>query len=148
MKKLLIVIMILALAPIYGITLKAEESNECARSSASSPTVPVWASDVDFGEGTATAQKAICQTETCGNNVSCPAGTQNCQTVERNCLLGERGHVICDGQRSSCEPCPPPTCSLNGSNCISEAWCQAKCLWICNSKQGACGGGKCYCGLI
>ncbi len=111
------------------------------------PTAPAWASS-GRRDGAGAGQKlASCETQSCSTNVSCPAGTTHCGAVERNCLLNEPGHVTCDGQTISCEPCEP-TCHVSGSNCLSEAWCQAKCQRFCNSSEGACGGGKCYCGVI
>lgn len=58
---------------------------------------------------------AFCGTEYCSQNVSCPSGTSGCSAAERDCANNEPGHVVCDGVKSSCEPCPPidPICNFD-----------------------------------
>ena len=55
-------------------------------------------------------EKAACTaTAACGSSttVTCQDNTlpANCTAVDRNCSVGQRGYVMCDGVRKDC-PCP------------------------------------------
>jgi hypothetical protein len=41
-------------------------------------------------------------------DVSCSG--EVCQAVNRNCSIGQRGYVTCDGVTTFCAPCEPPVC--------------------------------------
>jgi hypothetical protein len=59
---------------------------------------------------------ATCEVD-CGDvTVSCTTNSPgNCQAVDRNCAVGERGSVTCNGTTFQCPVCPtdppPPDCS-------------------------------------
>jgi hypothetical protein len=60
-------------------------------------------------------EKALCTaTVSCldGTSVSCQGNnsTTSCKAVDRNCSVGQRGSVTCDGVTTSCPACP---CSLD-----------------------------------
>lgn len=70
-------------------------------------------------------EKALCVAgATCGGySISCSGNnsTTSCQAWDRNCGIGERGHVTCDGVTTWCnEPCPP--------DCNQLEW---NCSWSC-----------------
>jgi hypothetical protein len=73
-------------------------------------------------------EKALCSaTASCGSyNISCEGNnsTASCTAVDRNCDVGQRGRVTCDGVTTLCtEECPgcPP------------GWCddEENCAWNC-----------------
>lgn len=74
-------------------------------------------------------QKALCSaTAACDvGSVSCSGNNSStsCTAVDRNCAVGEPGHVTCDGVTTTCSnPCPPPACDC--------AALQDDCQWNCD----------------
>jgi hypothetical protein len=74
-------------------------------------------------------EKSICSaTAQClPGTVSC-SGNSTCSAVDRNCSIGERGHVTCDGVTTSCPVCCATVCC----QCDQTNDCMACCR---------CGGG-------
>jgi hypothetical protein len=73
----------------------------------------------------AIGEKSLCNatancspgTVTCGGNNS----VTSCSAADRNCNVGERGHVTCDGHTTwcpaACPSCPPTWCTDDCSFC-------------------------------
>lgn len=75
-------------------------------------------------------------TATCGDgaDVSCE-GDSECRAVDRDCSVGQRGFVDCDGNVTRCaEPCPGPTCGDG----ICEAGEEDSCFADCGSQCPPC----------
>lgn len=76
-------------------------------------------------------ENALCQVSaSCGNgySVSCQGNnsTTSCSGWDRNCAIGEQGHVTCDGVTTWCpDVCEPEPCGPD--------WCQGEsdCAWNC-----------------
>jgi hypothetical protein len=59
-----------------------------------------------------------------GSSVSCEDNTDpaNCTSVDRNCAVGEPGHVTCDGNTTWCPTACPCTCDYLESLCSQECY--------------------------
>ncbi len=82
---------------------------------------------VDAAKRPAIGKKALCTaTAACDvGSVSCSGNNSStsCTAVDRNCAVGERGHVTCDGVTTSCaNACPPPACDCASlrSECVQD----------------------------
>jgi hypothetical protein len=74
---------------------------------------------------------------TCTGNNS----TTSCSAADRNCAVGQRGHVTCDGVTTWCnEPCPPD-CDQLESNC---AWNCYPCNYTFSCDPNT-GDSNCHC---
>ncbi len=79
---------------------------------------------------------ANCETGTVTCSVS---GSGTCQAFNRDCSIGERGHVVCNGVTTNC----PTTC---GGGCTPPVWCcqcdqTGDCFACCRCNGG--GPGQC-----
>jgi hypothetical protein len=84
--------------------------------------------------------KALCTaTATCdaGTTISCEGNnsTTSCTAVDRNCDIGRRGHVTCDGVTTSCGICP---CDDTPVCCRCERY--GDCFSCCRCGGGSFGG--------
>jgi hypothetical protein len=78
---------------------------------------------------------ALCDTD---SPVSCPAGTTTCSAVDRNCAVGVRGDVTCDGTKIKClEVCPTPTCDDLRVQCFNHCPCGIR-LFQCSPSVCLC----------
>ncbi len=92
---------------------------------------------VDYG------QQSVCTAEaSCGGDppLSC-SGNSTCSTVDRNCDIGQRGSVTCDGVTTYCPLCPcddtPVCCRCDRyGDCMSCCRCAggtfSSCYAECN----------------
>lgn len=55
---------------------------------------------------------------TCGGSalLACPEGVMDCRAVERNCSIGQRGYLTCDGSTTLCPACPATCTASCGSS--------------------------------
>lgn len=84
---------------------------------------------------------SFCQADcTEGPDVSCSGAT--CSAVNQNCSFGQRGYVVCDGNRIDCPVCPGggggctfmqcrQGCNCPGgvTVCISVETCECECIY-------------------
>lgn len=148
MKKVWFLICTLAFIPVAGFTqtpdvaplpseaLAAILSPPAATTSASCPTSQgkvLFAAAEGGGESTMSACTA---TANCASGTVYCEGNSSCDTYDRDCTNGERGHVTCDGVTTwcptacSCPPSPPPNICANCNTCAQTGDCFACC--ICN----------------
>jgi hypothetical protein len=70
-------------------------------------------------------QKALCAAAaSCGSySISCSGfnSSTSCSAVDRNCAVGQRGRVTCDGKTTWCDPCPL-TCWDREQSCASGCY--------------------------
>jgi hypothetical protein len=72
-----------------------------------------------------------------GPPVSCSGGT--CSAVDRDCTMGERGHVTCDGTTYYCtNPCTLCQKCYDTGDCVACCWCAGGTLLGCSQE---CNGG-------
>lgn len=76
-------------------------------------------------------EKALCTaTAACeSGSVSCQSNVSasNCSAFDRNCAVGERGHVVCDGVTTNCPTTCPTSCTTPCCRCEATGSCTACC---------------------
>jgi hypothetical protein len=106
---------------------------------ASLAAMPLAPAPAAKGPGGGVGQHALCVVSAdCGGgtSVSCHGNnsTTSCTGADRNCAVGQRGHVTCDGVTTWC-PTPCEICEEGW--CDNEAACASQCfpcphIYTCN----------------
>lgn len=96
------------------------------------PEVTVDPAGVALAEaaGRGVPQRTVTCTADCqnGTSVSCTAST-NCSAIQRDCSVGERGHVTCNGVTTTCgNTCPANCTNLQCKQPCKVPGCAAVCL--------------------
>jgi hypothetical protein len=89
-----------------------------------------------FGEQSACNATAICGTFPQQTFMHC-SGNSTCAAWDRDCTVGERGHVVCDGVTSQCQSCSfCDNCVDYGSTCMDCCRCDGATAPFCYSYCG------------
>ena len=134
------VLLVLVGVRLYADDGEAQEVEAATAASTDWQSDAEWQTDADF----AAKPTALCSCSAsadCAENpgVTCQdlTGPCTCSSVDRDCDVGERGYVICNGTitfcGTKCLPPSPPVCSDQG--CVGRAdpdgFCTAKCGSMC-----------------